>query len=306
MKQQKQEVEHTAYDETWVRDAWGEKSTLELLANDSIASRPRVSRAVDLANFSEDQLVLDIACGRGEIPAIAAQKGADAVGLDFSNAVLDIANKLRNKARKTDGASGRIELVRADACSLPFANESFDRVTMLDIIEHLTPQQLKSMFQEVSRVLKHDGYAVIHTLPNRWVYDITFPIFNKLSKRIPANPRSEHEKIIHINEQSLPDLKQMVKSCGLNSSLWLEQQMAKQARWNSGRDDYRDTRDTIYPLLTGSAGYILELMSMTPLKLILCNDIYGILWKGKQSPQIRTPWKITEILACLLKGKDHP
>jgi ubiquinone/menaquinone biosynthesis C-methylase UbiE len=300
-----QPVKSEVYDERWLNAAWGDKANKELLEQDTLVARPRLARALSLANIKPKHKVLDLACGRGEMPVLAAEKGAYAVGLDYSFAALEFAKSLSCAKIKKSCKQLNIELIRSDACTLPFADNSFDRVTMLDIIEHLLPDQLESMFIEVRRILKPNGYAVIHTLPNRWVYDVTFPMLNLLSKKFPKEPRSESEKKIHINEQDIPKLYKKIRSCGLNQRIWLEQFMPAQARWNHGKDHYGDNRDTIYPAFLGPIGKALEIASHTPLKLILCNDIFGILWKGNKKPNIKLPLaSIERIAAFTLSAKN--
>jgi hypothetical protein len=102
--------------------------------------------------------------------------------------------------------------------------------------------------------------------------------------------------VIHVNEQDLPSLKKTLSACGLNSSIWLEQHMAAQARWNSQNDEYGDNRDTVYPMLAGPKCRLLELASLTPAKLLLSNDIFGTLWKGKKPKDAMRRIAITERL----------
>ncbi len=288
-----------AYDEKWVASAWGERANEAFLKQELDYPRPRVKRALELAAIEAGQTVLDIACGRGEVSALAAEKGAFAVGIDFSSASLDFANKVKN-SRQERFKYGEMELVRADACRLPFANESFDRITMLDIVEHLVPTQLEAMFREVGRLLKPSGFAVIHTLPNRWVYDVTLPFLHKVWWGMPADPRGPIDREIHVNEQDLPNLHRLLKKCGLQNRLWLEQHMAAQARWNRLNDRFGDNRDQVYPLLTGLAGKILEVVSLTPAKLLLCNDIFGLVWKDIPSAGLKPQGGITEWLVMRL------
>lgn len=297
MNESRKPVGAEAYDEKWLSAAWGTQSNEDFLTQEILNPRPRVARAMELAALRPGLRLLDIACGRGEVPAIAAQAGAEAVGIDFSAASLDYAAKLRQA--HCAKFRGGMTLVRADACRLPFTDASFDRITLLDIIEHLVPSQLEMMFQEVHRLLAPGGYAVIHTLPNRWVYDVTLPVLHRLWHNIPLDPRGPIDREIHVNEQDLPRLHRMLRHSGLEHHLWLEQQMPAQARWNRRNDVYGDNRDRVYPLLTGTAGRFLEMASLTPLKLLLANDIYGIVWKD-QAPSIRMPFGLTERLACLL------
>ena len=180
-------VSASEYDEGWLENAWGEKANQALLSGAPIVARPRVARAVALADFCTQGKLLDIACGRGEFVALAAYAGMEAFGVDYSEDALAFAERVKRAHETRLPAGGRIELKQGDATALPFGDDTFDRVTMLDIIEHLTPAQLAIMLGEVRRVLKPDGVAVIHTLPNRWVYDVTFPLLHRVSRRFPRD-----------------------------------------------------------------------------------------------------------------------
>ncbi len=296
-------VDQAEYSDEWIASAWGEKGNEALLSKGGLNPRPRVARAIQLSCVEKNTSLLDIACGRAEVPAIVCQHGGFAVGLDYSESSIKFAQRV--KKVHDDGTTGTIDLTRADATILPFADESFDRVTMLDIIEHLYPDQLEKMFCEVRRVLKPSGYAVIHTLPNRWVYDYTYPLIHKVYKKIPVDPRGPFEKKIHINEQDLIRLHRMIAKSGLNQQIWLEQHIPAQARWNKGKDIYQDNRDNVYPILAKWPGRILDLLSKTPLKLGLCNDIYGVLWKGNSVPSLpRFPIAFTERLLCRMTSPN--
>lgn len=295
---EKAPVSKDEYDESWIRSAWGSKRNDELLSGGMPEVRPRMERALSLSRLEPGLSVLDIACGRGEFPLLASMMGAHAVGADFSDASIAFARELQKSRRGQD--QGTLEFVQADACELPFDSNSFDRITMLDIIEHLVPEQLEKMFLEVKRLLKPDGFAIIHTLPNRWVYDYTFPLLHRISSKFPADPRGPIDRVIHVNEQDIPSLKNTFRRCGLNSSIWLEQHMAAQARWNSDNDHYGDNRDTIYPILAGASGRLLELASMTPAKLLLSNDIFGTVWNDRKPEKAKRKLALTERLVAAL------
>ena len=64
--------------------------------------------------------VLDVCCGTGDLALAAAQAGGKVTGLDFSDPMLERA---RLKASE-------IEWVSGDALALPFADGSFDAVTI--------------------------------------------------------------------------------------------------------------------------------------------------------------------------------
>ena len=50
---------------------------------------------------------------------------------------------------------------------LPFEDEYFSAITMLAVVEHLSPTSLVSLFQEVHRVLRPDGMLIL-TTPAAW------------------------------------------------------------------------------------------------------------------------------------------
>jgi ubiquinone/menaquinone biosynthesis C-methylase UbiE len=287
-------VDSDQYNKEWIDSAWGSEKNASLLSATHIVPRPRAQRAIELANIQPGLSVLDIACGRGEIPAIVSAAGAHAVGIDYSQDSIEFANRIKLAQDKNGRTSGSMSLVRADACKLPFSDCSFDRITMLDIVEHLVPDQLDIMFREVKRLLKPDGYAIIHTLPNSWVYDITYKFIRYIIPRLPRDPRNEFEKLVHVNEQNVPRLHHALTAAGLPHRIWLEQLMPAQARWNAANNRHGDNRDTIYPALLGSRGRMLELLSATPLKALLCNDIFAIVWKDKKPEGIRLKTALLE------------
>ncbi len=297
-----QPVDRHAYDEDWIASAWTDAANEALLARGDLTPRPRVARAMELLRLQPGLHLLDIACGRGEVPALATRMGAYATGIDYSDASVGFAAKLR-KVLGAEHAS-KLALVQGDACNLPFADASFDRVSMLDIVEHLVPAQLESMFREVSRILKPDGFAVVHTLPNRWVYDGGYRVARTLWRRLPKDPRSDSEKRIHINEQDVVRLHRMLARVGLSHRIWLEQHIPAQARWRADQTVYNDQRGDVYPLMARWPGRLLEMFSKTPLRLVLANDIFAVLWKKGNAPAAagRIPLAWTERATCALAG----
>ena len=94
--------------------------------------------------------LLDIGCGTGAMSARLTKWGR-VVSADFSPLALDFSKR-----------RGVKRLVAADAMNLPFAENSFDALVAMDILEHL-PDDLAAM-REFYRVLKPGG-KVIATVP---------------------------------------------------------------------------------------------------------------------------------------------
>ena len=89
--------------------------------------------------------VLDACCGTGDLALAALAGGADVVGLDFSERMLD-----RARAK-----SAEIEWVRADMLALPFDDESFDAVTVGFGVRNV--DDLEAGLRELRRVLRPGG-----------------------------------------------------------------------------------------------------------------------------------------------------
>jgi SAM-dependent methyltransferase len=82
---------------------------------------PAARRVVEATAVAAGERVLDIACGTGNAALIAAERGADAVGIDLEPALLEIA---RGRAATATGA----EFLLGDAGALPVGDAEFDVV----------------------------------------------------------------------------------------------------------------------------------------------------------------------------------
>jgi SAM-dependent methyltransferase len=95
--------------------------------------------------------VLDVGCGAGDYLALLKRAGWDPVGIDFDEKALDMA-----RLRGIDARAG-------DLVSAAFPHDSFDAVTMMNVIEHLP--EPAAVFAECRRILRPGGRLVMMT-PN--------------------------------------------------------------------------------------------------------------------------------------------
>ena len=79
-------------------------------------------RIVQRVGIGEDEQVLDVACGTGNVAIRAAQAGGQVVGLDLTPELFEAGRRLAEEA----GTS--VEWVEGDAEALPYDDESFDVV----------------------------------------------------------------------------------------------------------------------------------------------------------------------------------
>jgi demethylmenaquinone methyltransferase/2-methoxy-6-polyprenyl-1,4-benzoquinol methylase len=107
----------------------------------------------DLAQIGPTMRVLDVATGTGEQALSFAMRAAEVVGVDLSDAMLDIArrkNQLPN-----------ITFQQADAVALPFPDESFD-VACISFALHEMPRSIRHRaLREMRRVVRPGGRIVV-------------------------------------------------------------------------------------------------------------------------------------------------
>lgn len=102
----------------------------------------------------EDAVVLDVACGTGDL-SIELRSGAKArvIGTDFCRPMLTIAHE------KTEKLSLDIPYVEGDALGLAFPDDTFDAVTIAFGLRNLA--NFQNGLIELRRILKPGGKLVI-------------------------------------------------------------------------------------------------------------------------------------------------
>lgn len=98
----------------------------------------------------KSQQILDVGCGTGGNLSLLAKYG-EVTGVDFSSEALNFAAK-----------TGLKHLFEATATALPFADESYDLVVALDVLEHV--QDDEKALKEFFRILKPGGLLLL-TVP---------------------------------------------------------------------------------------------------------------------------------------------
>jgi len=174
----------------------------------------RLQRALELAGLKEGLRTLDIACGRGEIVINCASKGIPSVGIDYSKPALELA---RASAKGANVGRDLTLFCRSDVKNLPFRKGSFDRVFLLDIVEHLHNWELDVLFQQLRELLSDGGTIVIHTMPNAW---LSKPLY--LLARMLGIPRGPLNVKMHVNEQSLTSVRRLLSRNGFEGKVWLD------------------------------------------------------------------------------------
>jgi ubiquinone/menaquinone biosynthesis C-methylase UbiE len=112
---------------------------------------------LDFLNLTPGEIILDAGCGTGVFTRDIISSGSKVIGLDVSLPML-------RRAREKSG-SIRFLPIRGDISSLPFREESFDKVVSITVLEFIA--EAKKAMAELFRVARRGGVVVVATLNSR-------------------------------------------------------------------------------------------------------------------------------------------
>lgn len=116
--------------------------------------RRKVSGALRDILVRSDAVVLDVACGTGDLSIeLNRNSKAQIIGTDFCRPMLEIAN------RKSQIENLKIPFVEGDALGLPFSDDSFDAVTIAFGLRNLA--NVADGLAELRRILKPGGTLAV-------------------------------------------------------------------------------------------------------------------------------------------------
>ncbi|PIR72399.1 MAG: hypothetical protein COU42_01470 [Candidatus Nealsonbacteria bacterium CG10_big_fil_rev_8_21_14_0_10_36_24] len=153
----------------------------------------RVDKVMEMLDIEPQDKILELACGEGYYTRQIAAVTLNLIATDISQHYLD-KSKSYNPYKIIDYACCPVE-------ELPFADNSFDKILMSEVIEHLL--DWRSGIKEIKRVLKPGGKLII-TTPNKYSY---LNLLCHLRARIRNRPFDEE----HIKEFSRKELEKSLE-----------------------------------------------------------------------------------------------
>jgi 2-polyprenyl-6-hydroxyphenyl methylase/3-demethylubiquinone-9 3-methyltransferase len=148
--------------------------------------------------------VVDIGCGGGILTEALAKSGADALGIDLSADLIDIAELHSLES----GITAQYQKISAEALA-ELQPESFDVVTCMEMLEHVPSPG--SIISACATLVKPDGMVFFSTLnrqPKAWVYAII-----AAEHILQMLPKGTHDYKTFIKPS---ELSQSARTAGLN------------------------------------------------------------------------------------------
>jgi SAM-dependent methyltransferase len=221
-------------------------------------------RQIDALRLEAGTELLEVGVGRGEFLRRCAELGTKVTGIDYSTDAVEIT-------RETLNAFPDADLRVADCRDLPFADDTFQRVTSGDVIEHVDQHDGVTMLKEMYRVLAPGGTMLVHTAPNTVFTRLVYPLAKPLLLMIDAasvGVLDEHMKVnvgVHVNEYNIISLRRATRSAGLpHARVWIHQDMLR-----SGA--HRHTRSLERHPIGGLVG---RLGRFATVRFFLGNDLF--------------------------------
>jgi ubiquinone/menaquinone biosynthesis C-methylase UbiE len=106
-----------------------------------------------LAECTGGERVLEVGFGSGVTFLNLHERYREIHGLDLTADVAQVARVFNERGIATDLRNGSV-------LAMPYANDTFDTVLLISILEHLRPHEQEPAFREIARVLKPGGQVV--------------------------------------------------------------------------------------------------------------------------------------------------
>ena len=119
--------------------------------------------AADRIAQAGHEAVLDWGCGFGQMADLLQRRGVRTTASEY-----DTAAPAGGELRQLDLFPGVHATFTSDTVRLPYADDSFDAVLSMGVLEHVADPD--GSLEELARVLRPGGLMYVYKLPNRFSY----------------------------------------------------------------------------------------------------------------------------------------
>ena len=120
--------------------------------------RKRIEASTQFASLNENSVILDVGCKDGYLLKTIRNynQSCKCYGIEKNPKVLEMIKTCDVRV--------------ADVTDLPFENNFFDKVFVLDVLEHV--EELDKAIEEIKRVLKTHGNVILSGPTETWFYKL--------------------------------------------------------------------------------------------------------------------------------------
>ncbi len=149
--------------------------------------RKRIEASTQFASLNKNSVILDVGCKDGYLLKTIRNynQSCKCYGIENDPDYLEMIETC--------------DIQLADVKDLPFENDFFDKVFVLDVLEHI--EDLDSAMKEIKRVLKTQGEIILSGPTETWFYKFCRLIYRKMV---------DHEEHVH----TIYEIEQKIQSHG--------------------------------------------------------------------------------------------
>ena len=163
--------------------------------------RLKYQKALKLLDVKKGDNVLDAACGSGVLTdLIAGHEASKVTGVDFNEAAIRFCKSTYTKTN--------LDFFTLDLTQKHFDESTFDKIVMLETIEHLEPDVADVILKNLHYYLKPGGKLVLST-PNK---RSAWPIIESTLDLFRLTPKMKNEQ--HVKLYYSKSLSDVLKAAG--------------------------------------------------------------------------------------------
>ncbi|MFH1126425.1 MAG: class I SAM-dependent methyltransferase [Candidatus Altiarchaeota archaeon] len=133
--------------------------------------RNKFREVLSRVKLSGGESILDLGCGPGTLLSLIPKNYSTAVGVDISEKQIEYAKK---NFKDASWITGTVKDLKQ--------KPEFDFVFVVEVLEHMPLEQVKSTLESIGRILKKNGRIIITTPNSHSLWPVMEWLWNKVSE----------------------------------------------------------------------------------------------------------------------------